>query len=100
MTPFVQTGAYRYDRTADTGPASRLKNVEPAVKSAEREIERGKSILHGLVREMEMVAHHTHDPTIQKNFKAIEGFKERLDGIDKSMDVFITDLEHFLRGFR
>lgn len=99
-SPFVQTGSYDYSRTADTGPASRLKNVEPAVRGAEREIERGKSILHGLVREMEMVAHHTHDQTIQKNFKAVLEFKGRLDAIDKSMDVFLTDLGHFLKGFR
>lgn len=89
-----------YDRRADTGPASRLKNVEPPIKAAERKIERSKGILHGLVREMEMVAKHTHDPTIQKNFKAVSEFATRLDGIDQEMDRFIADLEHFLKTFR
>jgi len=91
---------YSYDRRADTGPASRLKNVEPPIKAAEREIEKSKSILHGLVKEMGFVAKHTHDPTIQKNFKAVEDFSDRLDEIDKDMDKFIADLEHFLRAFR
>ena len=50
---------YSYDRRADTGPASRLKNVQPPISSAGREIERSKGILHGLVKELEMLAHHT-----------------------------------------
>lgn len=94
------TPVYAYGRTADQGPASRLKNVEPNVKAAEREIEKAKGILHGLVREMEMVAKHTHDQTIQHNFKAVSDFAKRMDAIDDSMDKFITDLEHFQRGFR
>lgn len=91
---------YSYDRRADTGPASRLKNVEPPIKAAEREIEKSKGILHGLVKEMGMVATHTKDVTIQKNFKAVSAFADRLDGIDKDMDKFVVDLDHFLRTFR
>ena len=91
---------YSYDRQADQGPASRLKNVEPAILTAEREIEKAKGILHGLVREMEMTARHTHDATIQHNFKAIEDFAKKLDGIDANLDKFTKDLEHFLRTFR
>lgn len=91
---------YSYDRRADTGPASRLKNVEPPIKAAEREIEKSKGILHGLVKEMEIVAKHTKDATIQKNYKAVSSFADRLDNIDKDMDKFIVDLEHFLRTFR
>lgn len=91
---------YSYDRRADSGPASRLKNVEPPIKAAEREIEKSKGILHGLVKEMEFVAKHTHDRTIQDNFKHVKEFAERLDDIDKDMDKFIVDLEHFLRSFR
>lgn len=93
-------GPYSYDRTADTGPASRLKNVAPPIKAAEREIEKSKGILHGLVREMEMVARHTHNQTIQHNYKAVQGFSDQLDAIDASMDKFIKDLDHFLRTFR
>lgn len=91
---------YSYDRTADTGPASRLKNVAPHVRTAERELERAQSILHGLVREMEMVAKHTHDRTIRHNFEVIAGLSSRLDEIDKGMDKFVDDLEHFLRSYR
>ena len=91
---------YTYDRTADTGPASRLKNVEPAVRQAEREIEKAKAIIHGLVHELELTAKHTHDKTIQENFKRVQDLSKRMDGIDASMDTFIQDLEHFLRSFR
>ncbi len=91
---------YSYDRQADTGPASRLKNVEPPIKAAEREIEKSKGILHGLVRELEMVAKHTHDPTVQNNFKHIQDFSERLEDIDSNMDRLIADIEKFLKGFR
>jgi len=91
---------YSYDRRADTGPASRLKNVEPPIKAAEREIEKSKGILHGLVRELEMVAKHTHDQNITKNYHAILAFRDRLDDIDSQMDKFIADLEHFLKAYR
>lgn len=100
MDDVKATEHYSYDRTADTGPASRLKNVEPPIKAAEREIERSKAILHGLVKEMEFTVRHTKDKTIQDNFRQVEAFSSRLDAIDAEMDKFIADLEHFLRTFR
>lgn len=92
--------SYDYGRTADQGPASRLKNVEPAIKTAEREIEKAKGILHGLLREVEMVAKHTSDATIKKNFDSVRDFSTRLDDIDKDLDGFSRDLEKFLRSYR
>ncbi len=90
---------YSYDRTA-MGPASRLKDATTNLSAAEREMERAKSILQGLVKEMELVAKHTSDRTIRTNFQHIEDFAKRLNNIDSGMDKLLADIAHFGKTFK
>ena len=91
---------YTYYRIANGGPASRLKDATSSLHTAERDIERVKSILHGLVAEMGMVAHHTQDHTIKSNFVAVEKFSHHMDAIDHEVDKLIAEMDHFSKTFK
>ena len=91
---------YSYDRRADTGPASRLKNVEPSLRTAEREIKRARSVLQGLLREMEMIARRTHAKDVQSNYEAVKDLAAQLDKVDAGMGSFHADLQKAVKAFR
>ncbi len=95
-------GDYDYDRRRafSQGPASRLKDAEQYVRMGDRQIEQARGVLHGLVKELELVAKHTSDHTIRDNFAHVQQFAHRLDAIDSEIDKLLSDMDHALRTFK
>ena len=93
---------FDYDRRklADIGPAGRLKEADQLVRQADRGIEQARGVLHGLVKEMELVAKHTSDHQIRDNFNHVQQFAHRLDSIDGEIDKLVKDMDHALRAFK
>jgi hypothetical protein len=94
--------AYDYDRRRaySQGPASRMKDAEGYVRQGDRGIEQARGVLHGLVKELEIVAKHTSDHTIRDNFAHVQQFAHRLDAIDAEIDKLLSDMDHALRSFK
>jgi hypothetical protein len=82
------------------GPAGRLKDAEQYIRQGDRQIEQARGVLHGLVKELELVARHTSDPHLRDNFNHLQQLAKRLDGIDGEIDKLVTDIEHILHSFR
>jgi hypothetical protein len=96
-------GGYSYDRRKEAysqGPAGRLKDAEGYVRQGDRQIEQARGVLHGLVKELEIVAHHTSDHQIRENFAHVQQFAHRLDAIDGEIDKLLGDIDHALRSFK
>ena len=94
---------YSYDRRRQAfsqGPAGRLKDAVGYVRQGDRQIEQAKGVLHGLMKEMEIVAKHTTDHQIRDNYAHIQQFAHRLDAIDGEIDKLLTDIDHALRSFK
>jgi hypothetical protein len=82
------------------GPASRLKDVAQYLHASDHPLEQAKGVLHGLTKELELVAHHTQDHQLRSNFEHVEHFAHRLDGIDEEMHHLISDIDHAAHSFR
>ena len=95
-------GSFDYDRRkqADLGPAGRLKEAEQLVRQGDRQIEQARGVLHGLVKELEIVAKHTSDHQLRDNYAHVQQFAKRLDGIDGEIDKLLKDIDHALRAFK
>jgi len=93
---------YSYDRRKafSTGPAGRLKDAGQYVRQGDRQIEQARGVLHGLAKELELVAHHTSDHQIRDNFAHVQQFAHRLDAIDGEIDKLLADMDHVLRTFK
>lgn len=91
-----------YDRRkrADMGPAGRLKDAEQYIRQGDRQIELARGVLHGLVKELELVAKHTSDHKLRDNFSHVQQLARRLDGIDGEIDKLLSDIDHALRAFK
>lgn len=95
-------GGFDYDRRkqADIGPASRLKDAEQYVRQGDRQIEQARGVLHGLAKELELVAKHTSDHHLRDNFNHVQQFAHRLDALDGEIDKLLKDIDHALRAFQ
>ena len=93
--------SHDYDRRKQAmGPASRLKDAEQYVRQGDRQIEQARGVLHGLVKELEIVAKHTSDHQLRDNFAHVQQFAHRLDSIDAEIDKLLKDIDHTLHTFR
>lgn len=93
--------AYDYDRRKQAmGPASRLKDADQYIRQGDRQIEQARGVLHGLAKELELVAKHTSDHQLRDNFAHVQQFAHRLDAIDGEIDKLVKDIDHALRSFR
>ncbi len=92
---------YSYDRRAfSLGPASRLKDAEQYIRQGDRQIEQARGVLHGLVKELEIIAKHTSDHQLRDNFAHVQQFAHRLDVLDGEIDKLLGDIDHALRTFK
>lgn len=95
----MSSAKYSYDRRA-MGPGSRLKDVGQYLHQGDRQIEQARGVLHGLVKEMEIIAKHTSDSTLRDNFTHVQQLAHRLDGIDAELDKLLGTLEHVIHNFK
>lgn len=94
---------YSYDRRKQAfsqGPAGRLKDAEAYIRQGDRQIEQAKGVLHGLVKELEIIAKHTSDHQLRENYTHLQQFAHRLDAIDGEIDKLLSDIDHTLRSFK
>jgi hypothetical protein len=94
---------YSYDRRRQAfsqGPASRLKDAQQYVRQGDRQIEQARGVLHGLVKELGLIATHTSDHQLRENFAHVQQFAHRLDSIDGEIDKLVSDIDHALRTFK
>jgi hypothetical protein len=93
--------AYSYDRRKlAMGPASRLKDADSYIRQGDRQIEQARGVLHGLAKELEIIAKHTTDHALRDNFTHVQQFAHRLDAIDGDIDKLLKEIEHSLRTFK